>query len=57
MITTQEYVNMLGMSDEDLRRHIEKMSEEDAKEFLFRMILFSNNERKISVEQTLGISV
>ncbi len=43
MLTVPEYWEMLYMDDEELKRKIESLSEEDAKELLYLTISFGNH--------------
>ena len=43
MLTVPEYWEMLYMDDKELKRKIESLSEEDAKELLYLTISFKNH--------------
>lgn len=43
MITVPQYERMLQMDDEELRKCINEMKEEDVRELLFLVMSFGNN--------------
>lgn len=53
MISVKKYVYLLSCSDEGLDKEIRKMSEEDAKELLSKMIKFINQSNRESLKDII----
>ena len=53
MISVKKYVYLLSCSDEELDNEIRKMSEEDAKELLSKMIKFINQSNRESLKDII----
>lgn len=53
MISVKKYVYLLSCSDEEIDKEIRKMSEEDAKELLSKMIKFINQHNRESLKDMI----
>lgn len=48
MVTAKRFAKLLAMSDEELRKEINKMQESDAKDLLYSIVSFLNMKNRES---------